>query len=156
MKEKPSPPSMARVALQDTIAVIAGMIGGIALVVLIIVFLTTPENERYDDFGQVMGVLSGIVVVCVIILIWRVPLKLRQLHAQWQRGVMGKAAVTSLDDIGVGRYRRRYLRYAFDYKGSTYKQSIMVGQNWRPRSQELDVLIDPEHPEKSILLLKYL
>lgn len=155
MNDKPALPSMLKIGLQDTISVIiVFLILGLPFG-LVGLFLETSARNRNSEFWSVVAIVVIAILISVALLVWRLRHKQAKIHGLWARGIVDTATIISVQDVGGGRYRQRVLRYSYVYEDKTYTKGTQVGRKWTPPSETLPIMIDPQNPDKSLLIFQY-
>lgn len=155
MLSKPPPPGVFQIIRQDAVTVLAVL----ALLPLIGIFIAAivllREALPQDDVNVLLMLFGGLLVAYLGLILWRLLRRIRRIRNTWQRGILSKALVLQIRDAGLLRFRQRQVLCAFVHEGKTYNQSIRVGPDWSPYMRQVNILIDPIYPQRSILLIKY-
>ncbi|MAU12235.1 MAG: hypothetical protein CL607_20605 [Anaerolineaceae bacterium] len=153
MSLKPPPPNLLRIALQDTIGAFAGVIAVGMLITAVPLFLLSSTENRDTGFWVMMAAVAGIFLLCLVVLIWRLPRRRRYIHEKWQRSLLRRATVVAIKVEGAGREQRRYLHFEYEYQGKTYTNIEYINRFWKiEEGASVDILIDPEDPGRALLL----
>ena len=155
MSYKSMKPTTLKIVMQDFMSSLAALVSIVIIITLVIMLIQTPPHQQANGFWEAMGLFFGIVVVCGLILYWRIPRRVRAIHAKWDRSIPAEADILSLQDVGAGRYRQRVLRYRYEYEGKIYEKGTNVGRNWQPGKNTIHILVDPEEPDKALVTTFY-
>lgn len=155
MLSKPPPPGAFQIIRQDAVTVLAVL----ALLPLIAVFIAAilllQETLPQDNLNVLMMLFIGLMVAYLGLIVGRLLRRIRRIRNTWQRGTISKALVLQIRDAGLLRFQQRRVLCAFVHDGKTYNQSVLVGPDWSPYMRQVNILIDPVYPQRSILLIKY-
>lgn len=153
MQLKPPPPNLFRVAIQDTIGAFVGVIGVGMLITAVPLFVLTPAENRDAAFWLMMAAVAGIFLLCLVVLIWRLPRRRRYIHDKWQRSIACTGTVVAIKVEGIGKEQRRFLHFEYDYQGKTYKNIEYISRYWEiDEGAKVEILVDPEEPDQALLL----
>ncbi len=151
MREKPPQPTLLKIALQDQVVGAAGFFG-------IVLIVSTVLVAFVGDVGsEVMAILTALIVLCLVIAAWRLIRRATQIRRIWERGVRRPAFITSLQYMGYGRSLRKVVLYQYEFGGKMYRKREIFMPRWQPPiSNVLDIIVDPERPDKPLIVDNYL
>lgn len=153
MQLKPPPPNLFRIAVQDTIGAFVGVIAVGMLITAVPLFALTPAENRDTGFWLMMAAVAGIFLLCLAVLIWRLPKRRRYILEKWQRSIPCTATVIAIKVEGAGKEQRRFLHFEYDYRGKTYKNIEYISRYWKIQEDDtVNILVDPEEPDQALLL----
>ncbi|MEM9953180.1 MAG: DUF3592 domain-containing protein [Chloroflexota bacterium] len=153
--QKPAPPTLLKVSLNDFIVSLSGILGISVLVGMIIMIFQTPARDRENGFWEAVGVMVLIALVCLAVMAWRAWQRQKAVHRAWEEGTLTTGTILSVQDVGFGRNRQRVLRYSYQYNGQDYEAGTNVKRNWQPSGDTISLIVDPQKPEKPFLVFQY-
>lgn len=153
MQLKPPPPNLLRIAIQDTIGAFAAVIAVGMLITAVPFFVLIPAENRDNSFWVMVAGVAGIFLLCLVVLIWRLPKRRRYIHEKWQRSIACTGTVVAIKVEGIGKEQRRFLHFEYDYQGETYKNIEYISRYWDIEADaKVEILVDPEDPDHALLL----
>lgn len=142
-----SRPSIVRIISTHYISFIAAFTPTILWIFFFIDYL------QGDEFmGNNMTILSSITFVALVLILWNVT----SIFSTFRNGVKVKAVVHS-----VGFFRGRgTILFDYTFQGEKYRANNTVLKNVRTRDfaagQNVDVLVDANHPKRAVIEKIYL